>query len=598
MLESYRKIFALLERRERRQFCLLVVMSLVLGVVEAVGVLSVLPFIAIASDPSVIDRSALLSRAYELSGATSKNAFLITLGIGIFAIYMASVAFRAITFYALTRFAHLRAASLGTKLMRRFLAQQYAWFLGHHSAKLCGTVLSEVDETVRTSVVSGMRLIAYAAVAIVLVGMLMIVNLGAALVIGGVMAGAYAIVVFSVRRTLVKLGRERQRSNAARFAIAHEAFGGIKQAKLLHLEPSYLGRFKAAVLDLSDARARTALLSETPRHALEGLVFGSMLGLVLWVLAFGNANLTAALPLLAVYAVAGIKLAPVLQKLYTALAIVRADKPNLDALHAALTVEMPEVDLPNDNGPPITLRHALELHNIRYTFPEAAQPALDGLTLRIEANTTVGIVGPTGAGKTTVIDVILGLLEPDSGTMRVDDVPINRDNVRGWQRSVGYVPQSFFHLDDTIAANIALGVPHDRVDYVAVERAARVANLHDFVTSLPQGYDTLVGERGARLSGGQGQRLAIARALYRDPDVLVFDEATSALDNLTEKAVMEAVRALGRQKTIILVAHRLTTVRRCDAIYLLDKGRIADSGRYDDLMAANATFRALHEAVA
>jgi ABC-type multidrug transport system fused ATPase/permease subunit len=293
-----------------------------------------------------------------------------------------------------------------------------------------------------------------------------------------------------------------------------------------------------------------------------------------------------------------VKLAPVLQKLYADFAVVRADKPNLDALYAAFMREMPATQLPAETAETLPLRRALELEDVRYTFPESERPALAGLDLRIEANTTVGIVGPTGAGKTTAIDVILGLLQPQSGVMRVDGTPIGPDNVRAWQRSVGYVPQTFFHIDDTVAANIGFGVDRAEIDHAAVERAARIANLHEFVMALPQGYDTLIGERGSRLSGGQAQRLAIARALYRDPDVLVFDEATSALDNLTEKAVMEAVQALGRQKTVILVAHRLSTVRRCDNIFFLDGGRVGDVGRYEDLVTANERFRALHEATA
>jgi ABC-type multidrug transport system fused ATPase/permease subunit len=217
---------------------------------------------------------------------------------------------------------------------------------------------------------------------------------------------------------------------------------------------------------------------------------------------------------------------------------------------------------------------------------------LAGLSLQVWAKTTVGIVGGTGAGKTTAVDVLLGLLQPQTGTLRVDGTAITQANLRSWQRAVGYVPQQIFLIDDSVGANIAFGIPLEDRDQAAIEAAARVANLHDFVLSdLPQGYDTHVGERGVRLSGGQRQRIGIARALYHNPEVLILDEATSALDNLTERAVMEAVHTLGRQKTIIMIAHRLSTVRNCDRIFLLEQGRVSAAGTYEELVAGSEVFR-------
>jgi ABC-type multidrug transport system fused ATPase/permease subunit len=245
-------------------------------------------------------------------------------------------------------------------------------------------------------------------------------------------------------------------------------------------------------------------------------------------------------------------------------------------------------------GEPIRLRQSLELRNVGFSYEGSERTVIDDLSLVIRANTTVGFVGSTGAGKTTIVDIILGVLEPVRGEMLVDGTRVDGSNVRRWQRTLGYVPQDIFLIDDTVRANVAFGVPPDQIDDAAVERAARMAKLHDFVvTELPGGYDTQIGERGVRLSGGQRQRVAIARALYRDPDLLVLDEATSALDTETERAVMDAVHNLAQAKTIILIAHRLSTVRECDCIYLLDRGRIAGSGTYDQLVDQNAKFRAL-----
>ena len=231
---------------------------------------------------------------------------------------------------------------------------------------------------------------------------------------------------------------------------------------------------------------------------------------------------------------------------------------------------------------------------MHFSYPLAERKALQGLSLTIPARTTVGIVGGTGAGKTTAVDLMLGLLDMQEGTLAVDGVPITPRNVRAWQDTIGYVPQHIFLTDDTVASNVAFGLPPDQIDHAAVERAARIAELHGFVTEeLPQGYDTVVGERGIRLSGGQRQRIGIARALYHDPDVLIMDEATSALDNLTERAVMDAVHNLGHAKTIILIAHRLTTVQACDTIFMLEHGQLVAQGSYNELLDTSRKFRAM-----
>jgi ABC-type multidrug transport system fused ATPase/permease subunit len=242
----------------------------------------------------------------------------------------------------------------------------------------------------------------------------------------------------------------------------------------------------------------------------------------------------------------------------------------------------------------LPLREKLQLEGISYTYPQADGASVHDLTVSIPARSIVAFVGPTGAGKTTVVDLVLGLLEPQDGRLTVDGTCITRENVRAWQRNIGYVPQHIFLSDDTISANIAFGVVPSAIDAAAVERAARVAKLHDFIVhETPRGYDTVVGERGVRLSGGQRQRIGIARALYRDPEVLVLDEATSALDNLTERAVMDAMQSMGGSKTIILITHRLSTVRDCDTIHLMDGGRMRASGTYQSLLDSDSGFRSM-----
>jgi ATP-binding cassette, subfamily B, bacterial PglK len=307
-------------------------------------------------------------------------------------------------------------------------------------------------------------------------------------------------------------------------------------------------------------------------------------------------NLQKALPVLALYAMAGYRLLPALQQVYAQLTNLRFAGPTLDRLHADITQLEPSSTRAGDAaaGSRLPLRKELVLENVSYSYPGTERPVLDNLTLHIPAGTTVGLVGATGSGKTTTVDVILGLLRPQMGRVLVDSTVITDQNVRDWQRIIGYVPQSVYLSDESIAANIAFGQTKDQIDMAAVERAARIAHLHDFVTGeLKHGYETRVGDRGIRLSGGQLQRIGIARALYHDPEVLILDEATSALDTVTESLVMNTVHDLAQRKTIIIIAHRLSTVRKCDQIFVLESGKVVERGTFDSLLERDFRFQAL-----
>jgi len=316
-----------------------------------------------------------------------------------------------------------------------------------------------------------------------------------------------------------------------------------------------------------------------------------MLLVILYLMA-KSGSFASALPIISLYAFAGYRLMPALHQIYGAFTQLRFAGPALDALHADLMRLQPAH--PNPSQDAIALRQAITLNQIQYRYPNAPQPALKSLSLTIPAKSMVGFVGATGSGKTTTVDLILGLLEAQQGTLAVDGQVITEHNRRAWQRAIGYVPQQIYLADDTVAANIAFGLDAKDIDQEAVERAAKIANLHEFVINeLPQQYQTTVGERGVRLSGGQRQRIGIARALYHNPQVLILDEATSALDNLTEQAVMEAVNNLGHDITIILIAHRISTVRQCDQIYLLERGKVKAGGTFDELVVNNAQFKSM-----
>jgi ABC-type multidrug transport system fused ATPase/permease subunit len=448
---------------------------------------------------------------------------------------------------------------------------------------------------VSRALIPAMRLIAQSLTVIFLLALLLAVNPAVAAGAGLIFVGTYAAIYWGFRSILRKLGDIRLEASRLRFKIADEVFGAVKEVKLLGLEQTYLARFQGPSRRMAESESTAQLIGELPRYLLETVAFGGIVLLILVLLVGGGNTVNDVLPTLGIFAFAGLRIFPAVQSMYLSLTTLRTTVATLDAVHA----DYMEV-VGRDTGfavskidrTPLRMTERLDLDRIVYNYPAADRAALAELSLDVRARTTVGIVGGTGAGKTTAVDVLLGLLQPQSGTLRVDGTAITNDNLRNWQGAVGYVPQQIFLIDDSVSANIAFGIrPEDR-NQAAIEAAARVANLHDFVLSdLPQGYDTHVGERGVRLSGGQRQRIGIARALYHNPDVLILDEATSALDNLTERAVMEAVHALGHQKTIIMIAHRLSTVRNCDRIFLLEQGRVSAAGTYDELVTDNETFR-------
>lgn len=598
MLETYRKLYELLDARERKITLLVFITMLLVALFEAVGVASVMPFIAVVANPEVVETNRHLAAIYQWLGFESTDAFMFFLGVTFLVLIVGSIILRAFGFWIQVRFSQKRNYAWSCRLVEMYLKRPYEWFLGQHSGNLGSSVLSEVNRTVDGALFPAMQLISQAFVACLLIILMLAVDPILAMSVAAVLGGAYILTYLLVRRSLSHMGEEIQKTNRLRYKLSHEMFGGIKDVKVYGLEKPFLTSFRQPSLVFALRQIGVRTVSELPSFVMQALVFGGILIVLLYFLK-DRGGLEAALPVVSLYALAGYRLMPALQSMYKQLSELRFNKPALDAVHQAFT----EADIKDESletteasslESAMGLKQSLLIEYVTYAYPGMERAALNKVTIEIAALSTVGLVGHTGSGKTTLVDVILGLLVPSKGSLVVDGVQIEDKNRRKWQKSIGYVPQQIFLSDDTVAANIAFGIPPDKIDHEAVVRASRVANLHDFVMQdLQNGYDTIVGERGVRLSGGQRQRIGIARALYRDPDILVLDEATSALDNLTELAVMEAVHRLSRQKTIILIAHRLSTVMSCDNIFYLERGEVIASGRYEELLENNSQFRRL-----
>lgn len=580
MIAILSKLSDLLNAREKRQALLLLVLMLALGVIEMVGVASIFPLIAVLSDSGLIERNEHLRWTYQALGFSDTKSFFIFLSAAVFLMVVARTGFAAATSYGLLRYAQMRSHNLSVKLLRSYLRRPYAFFLNRHSADMGKSVLSEVEQVVNGSLLPLLQLVSQLIVAAFLVALVVAVEPVVAVVAVVALTASYGLVYVVLRSYLLRKGAERVAANRARYQIAQEVLSGVKEVKIGGLEQAYLRRFSNASGRFARLKVRLALVRELPKHLLELIALGGILAVIMVLLLRADGQLSTALPVIALYAFAGLRLLPAIQTVYKSVVALRFGSPALDALHRDLFEAEHAIDL--EPVKPLPLTREIALQSVSFAYPQSERTALKGITLTIPARSTVGFVGPTGAGKSTIVDLILGLLEPQEGRLEVDGIPITRANVRNWQRSVGYVPQQIFLADESVAANIALGLPPEKIDMGAVERAAKMANLHDFIVNdLPKGYHTKIGDRGIRLSGGQRQRIGIARALYNEPDVLVLDEATSALDHDTERNVMAEIQHLAKSKTVIMIAHRLSTVENCDMVYRLEQGRIVDRGTFD-----------------
>jgi len=616
---SIAKLWALLPRKYKKRFFLLALVLFISALANIGGVASIMPFMRVLSDPQVVKESELFRSAWELVGSPELSGFLLFVGIGVLFMFIGANLIMAFSIYVQQMFIHSTATWFINRLMRGYLEQPYEFFLNHNGAELSKNIFSEVGQVIGGVMTPSVQALAKGLISLAILAFLVAVDPVVALIAVAVLGGGYAGIFYFVKNMLSRLGKRRVEANRQRFRIASEAFGGIKQHKLSGREGDYMRRFSPHVRIFEMARAKTSIIGQLPKFAIEIIALGGILSIALFLFAVEE-SVAGVLPVLTLYAVAGYRLMPALQTLFQSVSRIRSagasvdvlweDMKNLsiedpaerskeksDRLRKEESAEKPPQEYPsgmNENAAAESLPFdgEIRLENIHFHYPGTDSQVIKRVDLTIEKNTTVGFVGPTGCGKTTLIDIILGLLSPQEGCYLVDGKAIEDGALKTWQERLGYVPQDIYLADDTVSRNVALGVPEAELDEAAVRRACGIAKIDEFVrTELSQGYETVVGERGIRLSGGQRQRIGIARALYHDPEVLILDEATSALDGQTEGAIMDAIHTLSHKKTIVMIAHRLTTLRDCDVIYVMEKGEFVDRGSYDELKGRNDVFQ-------
>ncbi|WP_111414443.1 ABC transporter ATP-binding protein [Billgrantia lactosivorans] len=592
MVTQLRELYSLLTSSQRRRLLRLQGLIIVMAFAEVASVVSIGPFMAVVGDLGRLEEG-WLARAYRMSGAGSPEQFLTLMGAGVLAVLLLAALFSMYTTWRLSLYGAQVGADLSSRLYRYYLLQPWLFHAGGSSSRLINRASQEVQRVATKIINPCMQLNAKLVMVTCMSLTIFLYNPVVATCGVAIFVAAYLLLYKTVRRFLISNGRRVSRSQAKRFKLMTEGFGGIKDLLLLRRQTTFTNQFDRASQQVARGLGVTQGLSDAPRYAIELVAFGSVILLVLYLLNAHQGNLGTILPALSIYALAGFKMLPAYQRIYSSISNIRSNLAAYEAIRDDLIASRGSAT----NGDKGKALRALQPHtriwldHVHFHYPGKREAALNDLCLSIPVGACVGLVGESGSGKSTIVDLLLGLIRPQCGRVMVDDTVLTDDNLPSWQASVGFVPQHIFLADASILDNVAFGVPHDEIDVGRVKSALSMAQLDAMVALLPEGLDTHVGERGVQLSGGQRQRIGIARAFYHQAQVLVLDEATSALDSITEQRVMQDIEAIAGDKTLVMVAHRLSTVRDCDVIFMIDQGRVIDSGSYAELAERNHVFR-------
>jgi ATP-binding cassette, subfamily B, bacterial PglK len=577
-MKIYYKISQLLNGKNKAELVTIVLLMLIMAVLEVLGIGSVIPFLTVLGDPDSMHQNPYLDLIFNYLSFESKGLFIWFLGLSSVFFLILGTIFKMLTYYRLHMFANMQRHEIGKKLLKRYLSYDYEFFLRKNSSEISKIILSEVDQVVGTVLIPSLMIVINVFVSIFIA--LFIIYIDPALAISTlvIFGTLYLIIFSSLVGKLSYIGRQRTVENSKRFKTISEVIGGVKDIKLYGKEKEYLKGFETSSLNFAKYAALNKIYATLPQYLVESIIF---IVIIISALLFFNsegASLNVVLPMLGVYTMSIFKIKPAISNIYSSLSSIKFGENALDRLlnefnnDSKLDVNSKSNKIESNS---LFFNNNLQFDNVRFKYDQAKMYTLKDISLIIKKNTNIGIVGVSGSGKSTLIDLMLGLLKPTSGHITIDGCNLTNENIRNWQDMVGYVPQNIYLTDDSIANNIAFGVSTSKIDMEHVKYVAKLSQIDDFIINLNDGYDTVIGERGARISGGQRQRLGIARALYQNPAILVMDEATSALDEETERKLIESIYTMKGNKTIIMIAHRLSTIDICDSVYKIESGSIS-----------------------
>jgi len=584
VLEMLRKLIALLSPRQRRQLTGLFLMMVLGALLEMAGIGAIPAFAALLGNPDRVMRNPIVLKHASFLTSIPQSSLIVYAAAVLLGVFVIKNVYLFVLLVAQSTFTQRLQAKLAVRVLRAYLYSPYDLHLQRNPSELLRNANSEALDIINSVVYPGliltMELLTVSAILTLLFVAEPAVSLFACLLLGG----SALLFMKTIRRRLSIYGEQIQFFRGKMLQAVHESLSSVKVTKVFGREKYFLDAFSSHADGYVEANRFRQIATEVPRLFLEVVAILGILGVAMVLTSQGrpSVSITVTLTLLSV---ALVRTIPSVNRITAALATLRYGDYSLETVSRDLA-ELEKEDEDTDEAAsttPLSLQDSIEFAMVDYQYPGAAANSLSNLSMVIPRGSSVAIIGPTGAGKTTLVDLLLGLLHPTRGKILIDGVDLE-SNVRAWQNSVGYVPQDIYLVDDTIRANIAIGIPDEDVDDVAIRRAARAAQLDEFVESLPLGLCTIVGERGVRISGGQRQRIGIARALYHDPSVLIMDEATSSLDNETEALVIEAVDRLRGTRTIVVIAHRLSTIRNCDRAFVLRNGELFASGPLSDFV--------------
>tara|TARA_B110000003_G_C16643234_1_gene530993 strand:+ start:414 stop:2219 length:1806 start_codon:yes stop_codon:yes gene_type:complete len=595
MFQNIKKIYKLLSPDQRKKLVFLQILVIFMSFTEVIGVLAIGPFMSLVGDIDQIHSNNLISQIYSYTGFNSETDFIIFAAFMVIAVLTFAAVVNIFTIWKISMYAAHVGATLSNRLFVFYVQQPWLFHATGNSSELLNKIVQESSRLNALVINPIMQFNARFVMGSIMLVAMTIYNPPVAISAIFIFLLAYYILFLAARGRLNKNGEIISNRQADRFKVMSEAFGGIKDTLVLGRQASFISRFISASDEMAVAMGISNSLTLYPKYLLELLAYAGVVSLVLYLIFTSNGQIESIIPVLAIFALAGFKVLPAFQLCYSSLSVIKANMSSFETLEDDLLNSSQSLENQTwkdfSKIKALTPMAGISVNHISFAYPDTQKNILNDINIQINVGQFIGIVGSSGSGKSTLIDIILGLIEPMSGEVRVDEIPLTPDNLRAWQSSIGVVSQDIFLADSSIRENVAFGLPLEEINEEKVQLGVGLANLHEFIKTLPDGLDTRVGERGIQLSGGQKQRIGIARALYNNASTLIFDEATSALDGITEKKVMDAIYSLTGSKTIIVVAHRLASVKKCDAIYLLDDGKVIDSGVYDDLSSKNSLFK-------
>ena len=595
MLTHIHHLWDLLDRRARIRAAFVLLTMILTSIIEILGIGVIFPILQLAIDPAQgLEKNVWLSQTYSLLNFKTPRAFMISLCLLAFLIYLSKNLFSLFLVYVQYRFTWDLLTDYSRRLFRQYLHASYAAHIRRNSAILLRNINHSILGVFNGLMMPLLTIISDVLLGLFIFGFLIWLDPWIAIMTIGLLAFAGTVFLSMVRQRVKYWGKKYQTTRAEMLQWPGQAFSGFKQIKALGRENFFDKAFGISATENADCQRRFQLINNVPRALLEVLVIGGVLLTLVLNFSLGH-DLEKQIPLIGAFSIAILRLMPSANRTITQLNTLRLGTAAMEVIYDDLKnipKELPTLE--SHSVEPLVLRNELKIENVHFTYDRGNVPALHGINITIPQGTSTAIVGVSGSGKSTLADILLGLLTPTSGRILADGVNI-AEHLRAWRAGCGYIPQEVFLLDDTVRRNISFGIAEEKIDQDAVLNSVKMAQLSDVVDGLPNGLDTPLGEDGVRLSGGQRQRVSIARSLYHDPDILVLDEATSALDNETEKEVSAAIDKLSGKKTLIIIAHRLSTIRHCDEIVFLDKGKLIDSGSFDELKDRNADFRSMVE---